>query len=322
MKYLLFLFSFVVGVTACDNSNKFASISEDESVVQQSSHTEELQVLVEEVNPNKLGAKKREEINISDTLGEKNLDKDSDATDADTIDADTTNVEIRIVDEVVVPQKKVDIVLYMDTRKSKCIRNLRLFSENQGFLNQLNELDWQVSASFHSQGESKLLPFETDNGKDYVLSKGEYSHGETRELFSDVLRSVHGNSNEHSEAYDATTKLNSNGLVQDPLSGLDHILSSKAEGSMRSDSQTIVLIFGQEKFSYYSSKEWKNFFKKHENTSLIAVSFRSANVSNFLHLLERNKKKKKNNYDFEFLAACDERDSPKSLIEAIKEKVK
>lgn len=235
-----------------------------------------------------------------------------------------TNIEIRLTDsdEEMVPKSKVDLVFYMQTRDSSCVNNLRSFSEEKGFLSRLKGLDWQVSLSYYFQNESALLPLEIRNGhphnigklfspkRDYALSRGEYSLEETNRLFHNTLKVVSPSYNDRGDYISEETTSNSNGNVEDPLVGLDYILSKKPEDTIRSGSDVIVLLFGYD-FPYYSSKIWKAFFKKHTNVNIIVTSSRLANVSNFLHILEKNDR-------FTFMPICETKKSPKNLVKVIK----
>ena len=221
------------------------------------------------------------------------------------------------------PEKKLDILFYMHDRDTSCIRNVIAYSEKKGFLKSLNHLDWQVSFSYYTQGDvGAMLPLEWNNGKaanmsndfwkvkeDYVLSKGEYSQKQADHLFNTTLQAFHP---EEDSSVGQNTNPELYWAVLNPLSGLDRILSQKTNGAVRSDSHVVALLFGYD-FAYYSSVEWKNFFNKHKNVSLIAVSYRSSNVSNFMHVLK--------GYNFDFLPACDNSSSPAQLVQAIKNKV-
>lgn len=264
----------------------------------------------------------------------------------------------RIMEKVVVrktasSEKKLDILFYMHDRDTNCIRNVIAHSEKKGFLKHLNHLDWQVSFSYYSQvrtcseespcktgflaphfanDELAMLPLEWNNGEahdadkdfwkfkeEYVLSKGEYTQKQADRLFNTTLTAFHPEADGVDEVPPSHIGLNTNPTlywaVLNPLSGLDAILSKKHKGSVRLDSHVIVLLFGYN-FPYYFPTEWKSFFNKHKNVSIIAVSYRSANVSNFEHLLE------KDDYNFDFLPACDDDSSPAQIIQAIKNKVR
>ena len=243
----------------------------------------------------------------------------------------------RVVEKVVEkkaapPEKKLDILFYMHDRDTTCIRNVIAYSENKGFLKSLNHLNWQVSFSYYSQKKLAMLPLEWDNGEahdadkdfwnfkeDYVLSKGEYTQKQADRLFKTTLTAAYPEAHVGEEGTPSSdVGLNTNPVlywaVFNPLSGLDVLLSKKSKGSVRSDSHVVALLFGYD-FPYYSSLEWKNFFNKHKNVSVIAVSYRSSNVSNFTHILEKDE------YDFGFLPACDNGRSPAQIVQTIKNKV-
>ena len=332
MKYLLVLFAGVFIFSACDNPEQFASVIEEEQQVSESSeYQRDLQSIVEAEVKKKISGKKRKNINIKQTVGKKNLGKKRNIIftkiDVTNIIVDESgkqeiekeedsgeqvvSLEVQktaTVEEVSVPEEKLDILFYMNNRDSKCIKTFRWFYEENSFLSHLDGLNWQVSFSYYASGQrTAFLPLERYNGQpydknkkffqfelDYVLSKGEYSSKRAKDLLFTTLESTYPNHDKRGGAQKRTP--NSNGYVDDPLSGLDHILSTKAKGAVRSDSHVVVLLFDYD-FPYYSSKEWKSFFEKHENVSVIAVAHRSANVSNMYHALERS-------YDFEYLPAC------------------
>ena len=359
MKYLLFLFVFLFVASACDNTDQFASLANDanQQASEDSKYKKDLKSIASNEVELKIGGKKRQSIKIADTVGEKNLDKGTKVVTTTQKAVTTTQkavitTNIKVADvtveeavhkeaeetvdkETVVSntkisatEKKLDLLFYMHNRKSKCIQNIRLFAEKKGFLNRLDHLDWQVSFSYYSQNDS-FLPLEIGfDGRayntiegfsgvfkhkpDHILSKGEYSAKKRDRLFNTTLRAVYPDYDNPN--FRTIDQLNSNGYISNPLSGLDQLLSSEVEGSVRLDSHVVVLFFGYD-FPYYSSEEWRTFFKKHKDVSVIVLSPRSANVSNLVHALEKSE------YDFDFLAACDTRNSPEHLVEAINKKV-
>ena len=366
MKYLLCLFVLLFAISACENTEQFASLKngEDQLASESPQYKQDLKSIASHEVELKIGGKKRQNIKIENTVGEKNLDKGTttvttkqtvtEAEQATTESEKTvTTINIKVADvtvkkaeeesadvkkELVVSGKetsdsgkKLDILFYMHNRKSKCIQNIREYSERNGFLEHFNHLDWQVSFSYYSQTK-EVLPLELHNGRahnthsgfsglfkhkaDYILSKEEYPAKRRERLFNTTLKTVYpdydrGSSTQHF----SIDQLNFNGDISDPLSGLNQLLSSGTEGSVRLDSHIIVLVFGYN-FPYYSSEEWETFFKKYnKNMSIIVLSSRSANVSNLVHVLEKSE------YDLDFLAACDTKDSSELLIETIKQKV-
>ena len=366
MKYLLFLFVLLFVVSACDSSDQFASISDSAIEGQQASqipeYQEKLRSIVKSDVKLKIGGKKRKNINVAETVGKKNLSKQKKHSIVTNIITDgkkekvskkeetkkrtvskkkvsRTYIELKISHQTKraskrasKPEKKLDLLFYMNDRDSGCVQHIRAFSEEKGFLKFLNHLDWQVSFSYYTQGDVvAMLPLEWNNGQafnasddpwkfkpDYVLSKREYSQKQADHLFNTTLQAFHPPETGEEGLPASSIGLNVNPklywAVLNPLSGLDRILSKKTKGAVRSNSHVVVLVFGYD-FAYYSSVEWKRFFKKHKNVSVIAMSGRSANVSNFLHVLERKE------FDFEFLAACDNISSPKQLVRTIQRKI-
>lgn len=372
MKYLLFLFAVLFAVSACDGPIQFASVAgkppKESKKSSQGEPEQKIKKVVKDEMKKKIGGKDRKTINISETVSKKDLGKKKTivtninvknviveekqkkkAEKSKKVEKkevkkkkevkDKVKVVERIVEKVVVkekaapPEKKLDILFYMEDRDTGCLRNVVAYSENKGFLKSLNHLDWQVSFSYYSQKKLAMLPLEVSNGQsyntnmkqkdwskyfnkravpDYVLSKGEYTQEQADHLFNTTLTAFHPEGG-------TAVGLNTNPVlywaVFNPLLGLDTLLSKKPKDSVRSDSHTVVLLFDYD-FPYYSSEEWNDFFNKHKNVSLIAVSYRSSNVSNLIPILEKEE------YDFEFLPACDNDNSPAQLVQAIKNKVK
>ena len=351
MKHLLFLFAGLFVVSSCNNAEEFASLAdegiEEEQASETSQYRRDLQFLVEEEVEEevvKIGGKKRQQIDITQTVGGKNLGKDTKKI--------VTNIEVTniIVDSEDLAQNtqrrtkrtdgdmmeggmssqpsskpKVDILFYMSNRDLSCIQNFSA-KHKKGFLNQLDDLNWQVAFSYYSAGDhTALLPLELKNGEarnigglfsleyDYTINRGEYSRNEAQKVFHSTLAPFFpehnqiGRENGDFHLQDGTP--NANKKVADPLSGLDHILSAKPEGVIRNNSQVIVFLLGYH-FPYYSSESWAKFFAKHGNVSIVVMAERYANVSNMLHALEKE-------YDFEYHPSCSE----EGAVDAIQSRV-
>lgn len=325
MKYLLFLFSILLIGTACENNERFASTTEGELETQASEtpeYKEDLQSLVQaEVEEPKVGAKKRNTIDVVETVGDKQLHEEEEELILTEVDMTDVIMEEPVKAEPeVVALEKLDILFYMHKRDSVCVQTFRRFQKQKDFIAGLNPLDWQMSFLYYSQSnETYLLPLELQNGKahdvtpltdfnftfdeDYVMSKGEYSANKTEALFLTTLEDYEARGRND---FDVNATANANKYVANPLSGLDFALSSETNEVTRKGAKKVVLLFGYD-FPYYSSTEWKNFFKKHKNVHVIAIAKRDSNVSNFLHVLESKKSR------FEFLPAC----SGTGLLEAI-----
>ena len=223
---------------------------------------------------------------------------------------------------------KLNVLVYMHQRGyGACVDRLRY--QHKAFLEGISTYNWDVSFAYYTD-KADLIPLEGYNGRphntlklsdgglfrtrlDYTLSKGEYSAKDTLRLFRSTLEPTHPNHSENSSINLTPnfTKLH----VLDPLSGLNQILSSR----VRKGAKTIILLFGDD-FPYYSTKEWDEFYSEHPHVSIVVLSYRSANVSNFLHVLETK-------HDFSFVAACDKKYSQtdgfftKSVLDVISEKV-
>ena len=224
-------------------------------------------------------------------------------------------------------QKKFDLVFYMQERNLSCIGHIQALAKT-GFLNHFYNYNWQVSFASFTE-EADLLPLQlygrpyksrsSAKQPDYVLSKvkqidGVYPSIRVRnELLTYTLQppafETIGVRGGVSPSPDFSKK------VENPLKGLDQILTQQVHGSIRDNSHVVVLLFGY-KFPHYESESWDYFFNEHPNVSLIVLAPRRANVGNLFNVLENEK------YDADFLA-CDSLQSLKEgdLINTIKGKV-
>jgi len=382
MKHLLFLFAALFAVSACDGPNNFASIAdkppEGSQAQSQGKPQRKIQKILEGETKEKVGGKDRKTINIPKTAGEKDLGKKKSITNISVESAIVRGepekkkvvkeIKEKVVEKVGVvkrivrkmlgrekpasPEKKLDILFYMENRDTKCIKNIISYSEEKGFLKHLNHLDWQVSFSYYTQVrknfsdaeistelESAMLELEYNNGQalnepwakgnrqwkfepDYVLSKGEYTPEQADRIFNTTLTAYYGPEIGPDETYSSLIhdhNLNTRvyHAASDPLSGLDALLSKKYKGSVRSDSHVVALFFHYS--HYYSKASWKRFFDKHKNVSLIFVE-RPRVIFNY----NSRDRVRSNNYDFEWVPGCDndnDDESPAQLIQAIKSKV-
>ena len=326
MKKIIVTVSVLFFLTACGNPENYASIPDEHIEQQASTAKRDIQSIVDkaiETSEKKVGNKKRNQMNVKDTVGEKDLGKDPSFT----TNVEITNVVIEGGSEPVKTAKqkkpkakvkrkkakvatesceepckkkaepKLDILVYMNRRDSACAYNFRQLAKRDGFLEHFSfSWDWQLSFSYYTE-KTNLMPLELYNGKfysegglfspvyDYVLSEKEYPVDKRDRLFLTTLEmtkySPRGENN--NQTYTPDSKK----YVNNPLAGLDHILTDRPEGFARAGSRVVVLLFGDQ-FPYYSSKDWKKFFGKHQNVNIVSVSSRSANISNFLHVLEQH----------------------------------
>lgn len=348
MKHLFFIIIGLFFVTSCGDE-QFASVSDSDSLdivasENQPKPEEKIQKLViPEVKEKKIGAKERQQINIVSTVGKNELkDKKSDVrrrvTSIDTTNrvvvTTKTKIEDKGSDEANSVSKQeeekldlgppVNILLYTNKRDWKtCMDHLR--KNSKYFLQSISDYDWDISLAYYADAnQAELMPLELVSGQvynkksslgifhgglfsfeaDYTLSKGEYSQEITNRLFPNTLRPSNLN---HAELSSANVTPNRGTTkVINPLSGLDKLLSS----SVRKETPTVVLYYGDD-FSYNSTQEWNDFYSKHSNVSVLAISKRSSNVSNFLHVLEKG-------HNFHFIANC----SVKNTLSLIAEQVK
>ena len=370
MKYLLSILLSVMFVTACGNEERFASVSEDTTskASQKSDYEEEIKALVTDEIEVKISGKKRQEVDVVDTVGDKDLrektrlithidvtsdivleeEQDINVEAEETAEAggsvattkqeQKTVVETTVTTEVTVTEEttvkteekttaevnveaegkvtveveeesaeemldlgpELNVLVYLDKRAyGACASHLKRNYES--FLNALSDYNWTISFAYYTDpNEAELMPLEYYNNihdadkrffkfkRDYTLSKGEYSEKKARRLFYSTLEPA----NEHSER--ASSKQTPNyKKSSNPLGGLSQLLDLNTN----KESRTVVLFFG-DKFPYYSKSEWNNFYSQNPNVSLVALSYRTANVSNFIHVLEKEE------YDFNFVAGC------------------
>ena len=333
MKHLLVILVASLFLTACDNSEKFASVSESSTSIEASTepeYKEEIRTLVSEDVEIKVAGKKRQTLDVIDTVGEKDLKKPETIVTHIDVTSEVvvkTELEVEVDTETAVSEEEVkqepvvekvdlgpelNILVYMSERAyGNCVDRLR--KEHVSFLDGISHYNWDISFAYYTN-KAELLPLEYYNGKphnkgglferemDYILSKGEYSDEKAKRLFQTTLQPS-APLHEHSQDWNLTPNSGTN--MKDPLFGLDQILSSE----VRKSAQTIVLFEGDQ-FPYYSTSEWDSFYSSHPNVSVIALSFRSANVSNFLHVLEKA-------HDFRFIAGCDSPSSFQKVISAV-----
>ena len=335
MKQLFFIIIGLFFITGCGDE-QFASVAgDDESIVvgseEQPQPEEKIQELViPEVKEKKIGNKKRQKINIVGTVGKNQLRQEV----VKTPDVKRTVTHIDVSNRVVVTtetkkvkaeaNKKTDsekstivwekptevdlgpelnILFYTNQRAYRtCMDHIR--KNHKPFLAGVSNYNWEISFAYYAdENQAKLMPLELSNGRPhdvnrhwfkieeiYTFSKGEYSQDISERLFSNTLKPAIPNHEEHSSA---NLTPNNGKKAYNPLSGLDKLLSS----NKRKTAQTVVLFFGDE-FPYNSTEEWNDFYNKHSNVSVVALSTRSSNVSNFLHILEKG-------HNFNFIANCD-----------------
>ena len=218
----------------------------------------------------------------------------------------------------------MNVLFYLKNRNwGSCAEQIR--ANHDHFLEGLVDYNWDISFAYYANAsKAKLMALENISGTpynkntisqglfskplhDYVLSKGEYSDKKTKRLFSMTLKPAHNRPSVNLSAKRTTP--NTSGTVTNPLSGLDQLLSS----NVREEGHTVVLFFGND-FPYNSTQEWNEFYSKHPNVSVVVLSYRNTNVSNFVHVLEAE-------HDFSFVAACDDKSSFQKVLPVIQDKL-
>ena len=314
MKNLLSILVSLLILTACGESDRFASLTEDQSVLESSQepgYKEEIQALASEDMEVKISSKKRLTVNVVDTVGENNLKTEKKAVThiqvtSDVVEkagrnkastaksADQTKKTVSAEQEAVDLEPELNILVYFDKRtEGNCSSYLK---ENRGaFLESISDYSWNISFAYYADPSfAGFLPLENRDGRAlykrrYHLSKSKYSNEEAGSLIQNTLTlgPVYPMHNDRGPLFNPVRK------AVDPLAGLSHILDSYENKSAK----TVVLFFGNQ-FPYYSTSDWNDFYSKHSGVSLVALSRRSGNVSNFIHILEKKQ------YDFTYVAGC------------------
>ena len=319
MKNLLSILVSLLIVTACGESDRFASLAEDQALLeasQEPEYKEGIQALANEGVEVKISSKNRQAVNVVDTVGENNLKtaktavthivvpgevvlvkgKDSEKDKASV----AQTVQISAEKTAVVDQQAVDlgpelnILVYLDKRtEGSCSSYLK--RNRKAFLESISDYNWNISFAYYADPSfAGFLPLENRDGralykKRYHLSKAEDSNEEAGSLIQNTLTLGPVNSTNG----DRGPMLHHVRKASDPLAGLSHILNSYENKSAK----TVVLFFGNQ-FPYYSTSDWNDFYSKHSGVSLVALSYRSGNVSNFIHILEKKQ------YDFTYVSGC------------------
>ena len=210
------------------------------------------------------------------------------------------------------PKAKADVLFYLtpafagNRSTSACWSGINKSAKKYGFLKNLKSVDWQVGISMFSEEGAQLAEWERRSSK-FTLREGDTTepldfnlfakkvHGPTtilsKELHdTEVGHEVFTNSFLHEFKKDAREyDLTSTGdlYVEDTISGLDQLLSENADGLFRKNAKTYVFMIDNNYFPYYTTSEWKKFFKKHKNLELVVISPRTVKVANIHHVTKK-----------------------------------
>ncbi|MCY4320782.1 MAG: hypothetical protein OXC37_00025 [Bdellovibrionaceae bacterium] len=319
MKQFILSFMTIAFLTACENSQDFASVAEESNAVlasEDDNHQQDIQNLLSTEGEKKISGKKRQKLDIGETVGQNDLKPEEKpvthikVTDEAVKEPDVkksepvTHVTVTAdAVEPVVELPKLNILFYSKKRTDTCAK--RVIRKNyEDFLDGLVDYDWDISfAHYADASKAELMPLKYISGVPYddnILSKEEYEDKKAKRLFHTALSP---------DSMDPATMISAPSSytpkIANPLSGLDQILSSH----VREEGHTVVLLFGTD-FSYNSTEEWNEFYSNHPHVSVMALAYRSSNLSNLLHALETN-------HDFTFVPACDDDISFEDVLKEI-----
>ena len=280
-KTLALLLSTVVFLISCIQRDKFNSLSAEENerllASANSEHEQEIKNLVNEREIVKIGGGKKDRniVHVAETVGQNQLKDESTRSSVTNEESHLVTIEVGVKNPVVEEtdskiNKKLSLLLYVDNKKSVCVRKFRQFSED--FLERLNFVnDWELALSFHrdNQGLIKMQGVDGD-----ILSKsGGNNH--VRSLYR-ALTPYYGDDYNYRLSVFEVKELNQGPGYLSPLEGLDENLTLFNDNT---DGKKVVLYFGDD-FPYYTAKEWKDFYSNHKNLTIIAIANRASNFSN------------------------------------------
>ena len=289
MKYFkttAFLLSVFILSISCSQRDSFNSLldGENEQVLSSENpeHKSEIKNLVNQRQIVKIGDKKKKRsVNLSETVGQNNLKNEANRETASAVKDEkvvTIEVGVKGSEKEMEYTKNLSLLFYIDNKKSFCLRQFRKYGQN--FLNYLNKAPhWDMAFSFHRDNKELI---ELEMAKGHILSKNTKPskallfEPTLTHVFKATLDAHYNNSNGDSLSYLEERKLNAGPGYLNPLKGLDQTLevfSSNEEGHK-------VVLYFDEDFPYYSSKDWKELYNKHKNLTILLISQRNANVSN------------------------------------------
>lgn len=278
LKTIAFTLSVFLFSTSCSPRDSFNSLGEgeDEQLIasEEPQHRDEIKNLVnqEEIVKIGTGKKTRPSVDLSETVGQNQL-KDEESEGQVALIDETVTIEVGVKEPEFT--KNLSLLFYIDSKKSTCVRQFRKYGES--FLTHLNKApDWEMAFSFHRDNK-ELIELQKRAGG-YVFSKNS-SHPDR--TFIETLRAYYPAGVE-SLRYEAVELNQGPRHVLNPLKGLSHALdvfSSNTKG------QKVVLYFDDD-YPYYTVEEWKSFYEKHENLTVLFISKRQGNLSNLIPSVE------------------------------------
>ncbi len=230
----------------------------------------------------------------------------------------TVMLEISVYEEKPAPKEKIDILFYVGGKTENCLNSFSKEAKAEGFLRHLDVFDWNVAISPFPRkpGLTGLKKRHAHQGRGYdetdyfrIFEKADIKDAVLRK--SDLKKSKRGMQKGEKIFIETLASGNFHNTlpVRDFMDGLEDVLSSKA--FPREGAKLHVVVIDYEHFPYYTTEEWKDFYKKYPRLNIILLSSRRVNVSNFLHISEKSK------YNFEWLPKCNRNGISQEVIEAL-----
>jgi len=291
LKTIAFILSGFLFLISCSPRDSFNSLGEGEDeqrlASEEPQHREEIKNLVNQKEIVKIGAgkKTRPLVDLSETVGQNQL-KDEEGEGQVALIDETVTIEVGVKEPEFT--KNLSLLFYIDSKKSTCVRQFRKYGKS--FLSHLNKApDWEMAFSFHrdskvapapgasswerafsSYGNTEELIKLQQRAGGYVLSK---NNSRPERVFTETLKAYYPSANEHSSRPNQGPH-----HVLNPLKGLSQsldVFSSNTKG------QKVVLYFDDD-YPYYTAEEWRNFYEKHHNLTVLFISKRQGNLSNLI----------------------------------------
>ena len=281
MKYfktIALILSVFIFSTSCNQRDNFNSLGGEEN--QQflgsgnAEHEEAIKNLVNQRQIVKIGNKKsKNSVNLSETVGQNNLKNNETTRSVATNEKEVVTIEVEVEEskEGIELTKNLSLLFYIDSKRSHCLRQFR--KNNKAFLNYLNKAPhWEMAFSFHRDNK-ELIKLTRTRG--YVLSKDykkPFLGSDAHHIFA---ATINGYPHSNLDGFELKKLIQSPYHIN-PLKGLGYALETFSDNK---EGQKVVLYFDDD-FPYYSSKEWKSFYEKHKNLTILVISRREANISN------------------------------------------
>ena len=285
-KTIAFILSVFIISTSCNQRDNFNSLSDggNKQILgsENPKHQKEIQNLVNQKEIVKIGNKKnRNAVNVSETVGQNNLkghSKKTSSTKNQSKKVVAIELGVKSEPKEMMFTKNLSLLFYIDNKKSSCLRKFKKYRED--FLKYLNKAPhWDIAFSFHRDDKELIKTKGLNNG---ILSKNRDESGfltlSNNSVFKNALSSPRENLDRNRRLnYLEIKKLDEGPDHVNHLKGLDQTLKLFEDNK---SGQKVVLYFDND-FPYYSAKEWKDFYAKHKNLTILVISTKQTNLKNF-----------------------------------------